>query len=353
MRPISAADAVSAAIQRTRDLLFRPFQWSTYLKLGLVAIITEGLGSNLHTGSHSGSSPSGHVPTNLAPFNAPGVWIAAAIAMLLLVAVIALFIFYLVTRLRFAYFHCLIHNTTEIRPGWTIYEPQALRFFWMNVAVGFGFLLVVVAVALPFISGFIRLYRETQQSHHLDVQLLLSLVLPLIPIILLLAFAGVMTDIVLRDWMLPHYALEDASAGEAWSAVWAHVSAEKRQFLVYAVLRLILPFLAAIALFFVLMIPGLVLTASVLVAEWGIHSIFADSTGASAVIGILLQVFFGVLAFVFALLAGICVGGPVSTAIREYALVFYGGRYRVLGDILYPQAAPYPAPPYPGSQLSY
>jgi len=353
MRPISAADAVSAAVQRTRDLLFRPFRWGTYLKLGLVAIVTEGLGSNLPSSSNSGSSPSGHVPTNLAPFNVPGVQIAAAVAMLLLVGVIALFIFYLITRLRFAYFHCLIHNTTEIGPGWTIYQPQALRFFWMNVAVGFGFLLVMVAIALPFIGGFIRLFHESRQTHHLDVQLMLSLVLPLIPIIFVLAVAGVMTDVVLRDWMLPHYALEDASAGEAWSAVWARVTAEKKQFLVYTVLRLILPFLAAIALFFVLMIPGLVLAASVAVAEWGIHSIFADSTGASAVVGVLLQVFFGVLAFVFALLAGICVGGPVSTSIREYALVFYGGHYRALGDILYPSAPPYTAPTFGSGQLSY
>jgi hypothetical protein len=26
----------------------------------------------------------------------------------------------------------------------------------------------------------------------------------------------------------------------------------------------------------------------------------------------------------------------VSTAVREYALLFYGGRYQALGDILYP-----------------
>jgi len=39
-------------------------------------------------------------------------------------------------------------------------------------------------------------------------------------------------------------------------------------------------------------------------------------------------------------LAGICLGGPVSTGLREYALMFYGGRYQALGDVLYPPAAP-------------
>ena len=44
MHTISAADSVFPAIRRTREFLFRPFVWGTYLKLGLVAIVTEGLG---------------------------------------------------------------------------------------------------------------------------------------------------------------------------------------------------------------------------------------------------------------------------------------------------------------------
>jgi hypothetical protein len=156
----------------------------------------------------------------------------------------------------------------------------------------------------------------------------------LIPIILLLALAGVAADVILRDWMLPHYALDDATAGEAWSQVCAHISAEKRQFAAYAVLRVILPTIATIALIMVLAIPGLVLAGGLAMVEWGLHSYFADATGGSAAVGIMLQAFFGVVAFFFGLLAMVCLGGPLSTTFREYALVFYGGRYRALGEIL-------------------
>ena len=82
------------------------------------------------------------------------------------------------------------------------------------------------------------------------------------------------------------------------------------------------------------------LAGSVAAIEFGIHSVFAGSTGSSSIVGVLLEVFFGVLTFVLALLAGICLGGPVSTGIREYALIFYGSRYSALGDILYPPQAP-------------
>jgi hypothetical protein len=116
--------------------------------------------------------------------------------------------------------------------------------------------------------------------------------------------------------------------------------AEKKQFIAYALLRIALPIIATIGLFILFMIPGLILAGSVAAVEFGIHSTFADATGASALVGKLLEIFFGVLAFGFALLAGICLGGPVSTAIREYALVFYGGRYKELGDTLYPPSVP-------------
>src|SRR5208283_2793925 len=104
-------------------------------------------------------------------------------------------VFYLVTRLRFAFFHCLIHNTKEIRPGWRLYGAQAGRFFWLNVVVGISFLLLLVLVAIPFAAGFWRLFQESQQGASLNIGLMLSLVLPLIPIILLLVLVGIACDL--------------------------------------------------------------------------------------------------------------------------------------------------------------
>lgn len=349
MRAISAADSVSLAIQRTRQFLFTRFTWGTFLKLGLVAIITEGIGSNSRSSSNGFRSTSKigtqHTDGSISPpqfqlphFNLTPTQIVAIVAAVLLAVILASLIFYLVTRLRFAYFHCLAFNTTEISPGWSIYQSQALRFFWLNLAVGFCFMLLLGLIAIPFAAGFWRLFQETQSGTPVDIPLILSLVLPLIPILILFALASILADIILRDWMLPHFALDDASAGEAWSQVWARITAEKRQFFVYALLRVALPIIAAVALFILLAIPGLILGGAFAAVEFGIHSTFADATGASSIVGILLQVFFGVLAFGFALLAGICLGGPVSTGIREYALIFYGGRYKELGDALYPSS---------------
>jgi len=343
MRSISAIDAVSPAIERTKEFLFRPFKWGTYLKLGLVAIITEGLGSNFHSSSthvdHGGGHGEWHGPAGFPPFHCTPTCIAMIVAIALLAILLSILLFYLITRLRFAFFHCLVNNTKEIRPGWRLYSGQAARFFWLNIVVGICFMVLLVLIALPFAAGFWRLFQESQQGSHLDIGLLLALVLPLIPIILILVVAGILSDLILRDWMLPHIALDNATAGEAWRQVRARMMAEKRQFLVYSLLRVILPTIAAIAVFIVLALPGLMLAGSLAAIEWGVHSMFSGATGSSWLVGILLEVFFGVVAFGFAVLASICVGGPLSTGLREYALIFYGGRYKALGDILYPPPA--------------
>ena len=337
MRELSAVEAIAPAINRTREFFFAPpFRWTTFLKLCLVAAITEGIGTNIQSnGNKHAASPGsqGDVIFHFSPE-----MIAAIVAMSLLLIFVGLLIVYLVTRLRFAYFHCLVTNTKLIRPGWEMYRPQANRFFRMNVWVGLCFLLMAGLMLVPFVPGFIRLFRGIQSGNGPDVQLILSLAVPLIPIFLLLVVAGIALDIILRDWMLPHYAMEDATAGQAWSGVWERVSHEKGSFFAYAILRIVLPIIAFVGLFIVLLVPGLVLLGSVAGAEYGIHAAFADSSGASSVIGVLLEVFIGVLAVGFGIVIGICIGGPVSTAIREYALLFYGSRYRKLGDALYPSA---------------
>jgi hypothetical protein len=347
MRALSAAEAISPAINRTREFFFAPpFRWPTFLKLCLVAAITEGIGTNINNqaNKHGASSSPGDVIFHFTPEV-----IAAIVAMSLLLIFVGFLIAYLVTRLRFAYFHCLVTNTRLIRPGWESYRPQANRFFRMNIVVGLCYLLMAALMVSPFVPGFIRLFKGMQAGHGPDFGLILSLCLPLIPIFLLLVVVAILLDIVLRDWMLPHYALDDATAGQAWGAAWDRVLQERGAFFAYVVLRVVLPIISFIGLVIVLLVPSLVLLGSVGAAEYAIHTAFAGASGAINAIGILLEMFIGVIALGFAIVIGISIGGPVSTAIREYALIFYGSRYAKLGDLMF---SPVPFPPVASSGAS-
>jgi hypothetical protein len=269
--------------------------------------------------------------------------IAAAVAIIALFTVVGLFISWLITRLRFAYFHCLITNTRFIRPGWRIYRDPATRFFWFNVVVGLCFLALIVVLALPFAAGFLGVFQSMRAGGYPNIGAIVALLLPLIPLILLIVLIALAVRIVLLDFMLPHFALENASAGQAWSAAWTRIRFEKGSFFVYALLRVLLPIVAAIGIFIVLLVPGILCALAIVAIEFGLHA--ALGHGALA---ILLEVCVGAVAFVVAMLVFIAAFGPLKTAVREYALIFYGGRYRSLGEILYPPPPPaIPAPLIP------
>lgn len=346
--PISAADAISPAIQRTRTFLFRPFRLGTYLKLCLVAVLTEGSSGSGNFNFNSSHWTHRRTSRLSTPFtlHAPvfhGPWLSALVIAALIVIVVGFLIAWLITRLRFAYFHCLIHNTPWIRPGWHLYRDPATRFFWMNVVVGLCFLVLFVLLALPFAAGLWGLVHNVGAGGHPSLGAIFVLILPLIPLIFLLILIAVAIDIVLRDFMLPHYALENATAGQAWSAAWARIRAQKGQFFFYALLRIILPIVACIAAFIILIIPAVIGVLITVAVEVGIVAALGHSFA-----GILIEVFVGAIAAAVAILIGIAVSGPISTALRQYALMFYGSRYQRLADILWPAPPPAaPAPPLP------
>ncbi|HEY1807525.1 MAG TPA: hypothetical protein VGG42_03135 [Acidobacteriaceae bacterium] len=337
MPAISAADAISPAIQRTRNFLFRPFRLGTYLKLCVVALLTEATSAGSFNSSFPGRHSSRHAPnfSSMPHFHVTPIEIGAGIAMFALLALIGLFIYYLITRLRFAYFHCLVHNIREIRPGWRFYRVPATRFFWFNVAVYLGFLVALGIVLMPFAAGFLGLFRTLKAGGHPSFGAIFALFLPLIPIFLLFVLAGIAAQILLRDLMLPHFALENASVGSAWHAAWSRIRAEKGGFFVYALLRVVLPIVGAIGVLLALIIPAVLFILACVAVAVGLHAAFGH-----AALGIFLAAVSGGVALVLAMLVLIGAFGPVFTAIRYYALIFYGNRYRLLGERLYPPPPP-------------
>lgn len=344
MIAFSATEALSPAIERTRRLLFSPFRWGTFLKLCAVAVFTEGFGGNFNfsSPSHSSpkppaSSPSLTATPNFSPFSLTPAWIALIVAIVLASIVIGFLLLYLITRLRFSLFHCLAYQVKEIRPGWTLYREQANRFFWLNLVVGLVFMLLVVLTVAPFVFGFIRMYHATHAGAHFDVLLFLSLFFPLLALVIAIALVAVSIDIVLRDLMLPHFALEDVSAGQAWAQVRSRITAEKGSFFLYAILRIVMPIVAMIAMVMVMAIPMLIVFGVLAAIFAGIHMMFS---GGLAFVGIVFEALIGLAAVALGLLLAICFGGPLSIWVRNFALVFYGGRYQLLGDVLFTPPPP-------------
>jgi hypothetical protein len=340
MQLLSAPDAIAPAVARTRNLLFRPFRWGTFLKLCAVAVFSDGYSSSFNS---SGNHHNERLAAVSPHFQFTPLAIAALVVAFLLIVALAILLFYLAVRLRFALFECLIRQDRMLRPGWRLYREQAWRYFLLSIVVGLVFFAVLVVVSLPFVFGFLRLYRDFQAGGPFPLADFLAVVLPFIPILLLVILAAVAVDMILRDFMLPHIALENASAGQAWAAVRACILREKGAFFLYALLRVVLPILAGIAMFIVLIIPAILVFAVFGLMMGGV-SVALAGAGAVMILRVFVECLLGLIVFALILLAVICLCGPLAIAVRNYALVFYGGRYQALGDILSP---PPPLPPTP------
>jgi hypothetical protein len=343
MQVVSAPDAIGPALVRTRDLLFRPFRLGTFLKLCAVAVFTEG-----SSGNYNFNFPIHHRNEHLLagssfPALSP-VLVFVLLAVLVVVVTLALVIVYLATRLRFALFECLIRQNRLLRPGWHGYRAQAWRFLLLSLAVAVVFVAVLVAVAIPFIFGFVRLARELHAGGPFPLNDFLAVVLPLIPVLLVFFLLGVAVDMILRDFMLPHMALENATAGEAWAAVRVRILEAKGAFLLYAVLRVVLPLVAGIAMVVVLLIPFILVFVGFGAMMAAVSAALGGATGSAMLVRVFIEGVLGLLFFTLIVFAVIGFGGPLAIAVRNYALVFYGGRYQALGDILYPPAPAAPAP---------
>jgi hypothetical protein len=130
-------------------------------------------------------------------------------------------------------------------------------------------------------------------------------------------------------------ALENATFGEAWRQVRSRMRAHRETFVSYFILRLLLPAMAAAVLGIAAMIL-LKITLGILgLSAAGFNAMLEDATGAGAFIRIALNVLFALLGLAIGSSVAIVLGGPLAVYIRHYALLFYGGHYKPLGELLH------------------
>ena len=344
MIPFSAAEAITPAIDCTKQFLFKPFRLGRFLKLTLVAMLVEGGFSSFSSGSKLPSGNGGKAPFHIPPLHFPttqfhwpaimivGVMIAA---FLLIVVPIGLVIGYLLIRLRFSFFDCMLRRQDQIAVAWRRYHAQALRFLWMTVilAIAVWALLAVVGVALY--QHFKPLFQALFSDSKPTLSDFLPMLAALIPLFVLLALAGGLLNIALGDFVLPRMALEDATVLDAVGDVWEDFQAEPGQFLLYVFLRFLLTLLATIIGVIGLVIPVLLLIGI------GVGAVLLLK-GLSLPVAILLGVPAAILLLFLAAAAFVGVAGTIGTFRRAYAMMFYAGRFSLMGEMLAPAAVPLP-----------
>ena len=339
MKVYSASEAVWPALRRTNSYLFRPFKVEIFLKLATVATFAEGfivsfrflvpdtLPFDLDTAALKSFL--------LAPAFLP-VTILGAMAIFL----IGIYCFLLVTRLRFGFIHCLIHQTRDIRAASNLYSEEAERFFSACMMVWLAFLVAVVLLIVLFIVAAYTVLDTRTPEGKLDPGHFLTLFFPCFGITLTLILAVCAAQVVLNDFILPHMAIEGAPFRRAWADVRARIAANKETFLSYFILRLGMPLVAGVALGFVAWVLGLIVFGILGMSAAGFNAMLDGADDARAYLLIGVRSLFLLLGLGVGFVIAVSFGGPIGVFMRSYALYFYGGHYQALGNLLEPNATP-------------
>jgi hypothetical protein len=348
MTNYSAAQAISPAIERTKQYLFQPFRWGRFLKLTLVALLTEGGMSSCNFNSHIPGGDAGpgsplHMPIPMPHMHWPAMLGLAAMVAIFAIVVIPIWILisYLVIRLRFSFFDCVLNEQDRIAPAWRRYHRQTMRYLGLSLCIGLVFGVVIGVAGYNIYMRFRPLFESLRSGVHPTFSDFLPLIAVVAPLALLLALVAALVNIALRYFVLPRMALDDASIPEAVSEVWRDVVAEPGQFVLFILLRFLVTLVASII--------GVIGLAIALVIVALIGAVFVLLLkAASTTVAVLLGVPAGILLLGVLMLAFIGVTGTIGTFRRNYAILFYAGRYPELALMLWP-----PPPPLPPWQPGY
>jgi hypothetical protein len=332
MRPYSATEAIGPAIERTRQYLFQPLRWGRLLKLTLVALLTEGGASSCNfSGNHfpSGAHPGTSTPFAWPHITLPGIAaiVAISLAVMIVVIPIGIFISYLIIRLRFSFFDCVLNGRDRIGQAWSRYHRQAMRYLGMSLIVGLAVWVVLGAIGFSFWAHYKPLFQAIGSDHSPGFADFLPLIALAVPLFFVLGVALALVETAMRYLVLPRMALEDASIREAVSDVWDDIRTEPGAFFVFWFMKWLVALVGGIIGVIALMVPFLVLViAGVLIGL----ILKAISTTLLFLLGIPALVLAGAAFF----LAIIMLSGTIGTFRRNYAILFYAGRLPQMAAIL-------------------
>jgi hypothetical protein len=339
MRPLSASECITPAIERTKSLLFRPFEWRHFLKLTAVAFFAEvGAGTSSFVSNHQPGKIPGVTPA------IHGLILAVLFGLLLFTLVLSLVMFYVGSRLQLVLLEVVATRQTTIAPIWRGYSRLTWR--WIGLQLLFFLLcgLILLAALAPFV---ISMFRHMPSGGQPPSAALFSHIVVFIGAIFLCFLVVGSAYLLLRDLALPFLALEDLPISGILSRLRAIVGAAPGEVALYVLLRFLLSLVAAIGaeiLIFLILLVSLIPFAIIGGVLWlALHH--AGTVGTAALIAS--AIVSGLVLLVW--MACVCIGliGVVFVFTQSYALYFLDGRYPILGNILEPPQSAYPTSPPP------
>jgi hypothetical protein len=350
--PISAVDAISPALLHTKKQLFQPFRFGQWAKLAVVGLLAGELGSSSGCNTFKfsniniprGDSGRQFLQSFLQPsWNMPDFALYAGLIAALVAAglVLGVILMYVSSVMRFILFDSVLAQECRVGEGWSRRQGPGFRYFVWKVlyvvaSVAFFAVVIGIPVALGVASGWFKEPKE-----HMAPLILGGIFLVLA--VFIFALVAAVVFVLTKDFVVPQMALEGIGAFEGWRRLWLMMKAEKGDYVIYLLMKIVMAIAATVIIGIVTLILGLFFVVPT--AMLGIVGVLVGKSAGLSwnAYTITLAVVVGcILFFIFLYLVSM-VSVPAIVFFPAYSIYFFAGRYPALSRALYP-ASPVAAP---------
>jgi len=340
MPRLSAVDAVSPAFENTTRLLFKPFRFKYWLRVGLLGILTGELGGsgfNFNLPSNTNWHPQRHFagPVTAVPdFAKYALLIVAGVALFMLLGLV----FALLHGVyRFVLFETVLGHDVSLVAGWKRWFDKGMRYFGWMLLLQFVFLIAIAVFAGGPVLGVLA---AGGFSHGVTTGAVLAIVWAVfacfaLMILFLLVF------VFSKDFVVPMMALEDLSFTDAWRRLWAETKGQKGSFAAYVGMKIVLSIAGGIFFGIVAIILMLIFAIPVAIVVFLLIGATHSGSIVWSVQAIVMAAAAGLVVLLGYIYSAAVAGSPITIFFPSYGLYFLAGRYPPLERIMFP------APPGP------
>jgi hypothetical protein len=240
-RHISVIEPLGPAIEKVKEILFRPFDFPKWLAIGFCAWLAH-LGEvvsllNFNHRKDGNKLNISQISSEMTDFFNEywPVIVAIGIAVLILIIVVSVVFTWLRSRGRFMFLHCVVKNEAKIGEPWNRFSKEGNRLFVFNLVVGV-ISLIVFAILVSMIILCVLLIIEGGAGIAVGV-------IGLVPTAILGICAAIVLALVVKftiDFVVPIMYLRLCGPVEGWRIFLRLLSVNKGKFFLYILFQIVI-----------------------------------------------------------------------------------------------------------------
>lgn len=236
---ISVIDPIEPAIERVKQMLFRPFDIGRWFAIGFsawLAYLGQG-GFNFRLPWDNFGSKGGppHGVRDVCPANVVLI-VFVAVAIFVVVMVIWLLVLWLSSRGRFMFLNCVAHNTDKIKEPWRNYRIQANSLFLFQVVAVILFFVGLSPLVAVMIWCVILLSKG---SAYVNAFIITAMVF----VVFLIIIVSIIFSIIMKftfDFVVPVMYIHGLRCIEAWRQFRSILPGNKGRFTIYILFQIVI-----------------------------------------------------------------------------------------------------------------